>query len=187
VDATRPAPAGDADLRARLAAGDEQALSEVYDLYAPLVHGLARRVTGDQEAARDVTQEVFASLWERPLAFNPERGSLRGWIATLAHRRAVDWVRREARRRRPLPEPEPSAAESGADEPVLARELASQVKEALNTLPAPLRDALELAFYRGLTYREVAVTLGIPEGTAKSRIRSALIQLGHRLRHEGLP
>ncbi|TDD70907.1 sigma-70 family RNA polymerase sigma factor, partial [Actinomadura rubrisoli] len=76
-------------------------------MFAPLVHGLARRVTGDAEAARDVTQEVFAGLWERPLAFDPERGSLRGWLATLAHRRAVDWVRRESRRRRPPSAPHP--------------------------------------------------------------------------------
>ncbi|QXJ19526.1 sigma-70 family RNA polymerase sigma factor [Actinomadura graeca] len=186
MDAPRPAPAGDEDLRARLAAGDEQALGEVYDLYAPLVYGLARRVTGDREAAHDVTQEVFAGLWERPLAFDPGRGSLRGWIATLAHRRSVDWVRREARRRRPLPEPAPAAAEGGADEAVLAGELASRMKESLNALPVPMRDALELAYYRGLTYRQVAAALGIPEGTAKSRIRSGLARLGDRLEREGL-
>ncbi|MFD0691034.1 RNA polymerase sigma factor [Actinomadura fibrosa] len=186
MDASEAAPARDADLRARLAAGDDDALGEIYDMYAPLVHGLARRVTGDAEAARDVTQEVFVGLWERPLAFDPERGSLRGWLATLAHRRAVDWVRREARRRRPPPEDADRTGPGGADEAVLAGELASGVKRSLNALSPPLRDALELAYYRGLTYREVAVALGIPEGTAKSRIRSALAQLGRRLESEGL-
>lgn len=185
MDAPEPAPARDEDLRARLAAGDADALGEIYDMYAPLVHGLARRVAGDTEAARDVTQEVFAGLWEHPLAFDPERGSLRGWLATLAHRRAVDWVRREVRRRRP-PEPETPADPAGADEAVLASELASGVKRSLDALPPPMRDVLELAYYRGLTYREVAVALGIPEGTAKSRIRSALAHLGRRLEREGL-
>ncbi|WP_242909908.1 RNA polymerase sigma factor [Actinomadura terrae] len=173
-------------LRARLAAGDEAALGEIYDAYAVLVHGLARRVTGDHEAARDVTQEVFAGLWERPLAFDPARGSLRGWLATLAHRRAVDWVRREVRRSRPPGEaPEPADA-GGPDEAVLAGELAIGVKRSVNALPPPMRDVLELAYYRGMTYREVAAALDIPEGTAKSRIRGALARVGRLLESEGL-
>lgn len=187
MDVPEPEPARDEMLRDRLAAGDEDALGEVYDLFAPLVHGLARRVTGDAEAARDVTQEVFAGLWERPLAFDPERGSLRGWLATLAHRRAVDWVRRESRRRRPPPAAAvEDVSPNGADERVLASERESGVRRSLNALSPPLREALELAYYRGLTYREVAAELGVPEGTAKSRIRSALAQLGRRLEREGL-
>jgi RNA polymerase sigma-70 factor (ECF subfamily) len=82
-----------------LAAGDEAALGEVYDAYAPLVFGLALRITRSREAAEDVTQEVFAFLWERPLAFDPVKGPLRSWLGTLAHRRAVEVVRREERRR----------------------------------------------------------------------------------------
>ena len=90
----------DADgIRRRLAAGDEEALGEVYDAYAPLVFGLALRVTRSREAAEDVTQEVFAFLWERPLVFDPAKGPLRTWLGTLAHRRAVEVVRREERRR----------------------------------------------------------------------------------------
>ncbi|HZB28853.1 MAG TPA: sigma factor [Streptosporangiaceae bacterium] len=90
----------DADgIRRRLAAGDEAALGEVYDAYAPLVFGLALRITRSREAAEDVTQEVFAFLWERPLAFDPVKGPLRSWLGTLAHRRAVEVVRREERRR----------------------------------------------------------------------------------------
>ncbi|WP_030168486.1 RNA polymerase sigma factor [Spirillospora albida] len=186
MDAPEPEPARDEMLRDRLAAGDEDALGEVYDLFAPLVHGLARRVTGDAEAARDVTQEVFAGLWERPLAFDPARGSLRGWLATLAHRRAVDWVRRESLRRRPPAAAVTDASPNGADERLLASERESGVRRSLDALPPPLREALELAYYRGLTYREVAAALGVPEGTAKSRIRSALAQLGRRLEREGL-
>ncbi|HZP28463.1 MAG TPA: sigma-70 family RNA polymerase sigma factor, partial [Acidimicrobiia bacterium] len=94
--------AGDWELRvrARLAAGDESALTEVYDQYASFVYGLALRVIGDARAAEDVSQDVFVAVWERPEAFDPERGSLRTWLGTLAHRRAVDYVRREEARRR---------------------------------------------------------------------------------------
>jgi RNA polymerase sigma factor (sigma-70 family) len=187
VDSPGPAVARDEELRLRLAAGDENALGEVYDLFSPLVYGLARRVTGDAEAARDVAQEVFVSLWERPLAFDPERGSLRTWLATITHRRSVDWVRKESRHRRPPPVLDMAHGEvAGVEDDVLSSELARTVKRSLHTLPPPLRDALELAYYQGLTYRQVAVALGIPEGTAKSRIRSALLRLGRQLEREGL-
>ncbi|MFB4317111.1 RNA polymerase sigma factor [Actinomadura sp. 21ATH] len=187
MDAPGPALARDRELRARLAAGDEGALGEAYDLYSPLVYGLARRVTGDADAAGDVTQEVFVSLWERPLAFDPERGTLRTWLATLAHRRAVDWVRKESRHRRPPPIVEREGnGRPSIEEHVIEGELASGVRRGLHALPPPLREVLELAYYQGLTYREVAVALGIPEGTAKSRIRSALARLARDLEREGL-
>ncbi len=187
VDSPGPAVARDEELRARLAAGDEEALAEIYDLFAPLVYGLARRVTADAEAAGDVTQEVFVGLWERPLSFDPAKGSLRTWLATLAHRRAVDWVRRESRHRRPPPYLEREGnGHPTVEEVVVEGELAQGVRRGLHALPGPLREVLELAYYRGLTYREVAVTLGIPEGTAKSRIRSALARLASDLEREGL-
>jgi RNA polymerase sigma-70 factor (ECF subfamily) len=187
VDGPGSDAARDGELRARLAAGDEDALAEVYDLFSPLVFGLARRVTGHADAAGDVTQEVFAGLWERPLAFDPARGSLRTWLATLAHRRAVDWVRKESRHRRPPPIAErESDGRPGIEERLLEDELARGVRRGLHELPPPLREVLELAYYQGLTYREVAVALGIPEGTAKSRIRSALARLGRDLEREGL-
>ncbi|MFC5745508.1 RNA polymerase sigma factor [Actinomadura rugatobispora] len=187
MDAPGPAVARDEELRARLAAGDETALAEVYDLFSPLVFGLARRVTADADAAGDVTQEVFVGLWERPLAFDPAKGSLRTWLATLAHRRAVDWVRRESRHRRPPPVTAPDGnGRPGVEEEVLEGELAAGVRRGLQGLPPNLREVLELAYYHGLTYREVAARLGIPEGTAKSRIRSALARLARELESEGL-
>ncbi|XVQ15338.1 RNA polymerase sigma factor [Spirillospora sp. CA-255316] len=187
MDAPGPAVARDEELRARLAAGDETALAEVYDLFSPLVYGLARRVTADADAAGDVTQEVFVGLWERPLAFDPAKGSLRTWLATLAHRRAVDWVRRESRHRRPPPVTvREGNGRPGVEEEVLEEELAAGVRRGLEGLPPNLREVLELAYYSGLTYREVAVRLGIPEGTAKSRIRSALARLARELEREGL-
>ena len=77
-----------------------RALAEIYDQYASFVYGLALRVIGDARAAEDVSQDVFVGLWERPAAFDPDRGSLRTWLGTLTHRRAVDYVRREEARRR---------------------------------------------------------------------------------------
>ena len=88
------------DARERLVANDEAALAEIYDQYASFVYGLALRVIGDARAAEDVSQDVFVGLWERPAAFDPDRGSLRTWLGTLTHRRAVDYVRREEARRR---------------------------------------------------------------------------------------
>src|SRR5262245_33723940 len=87
-------------VRDRLASGDDSALGEVYDQYSSFVYGLAVRVIGDTRAAEDVSQDVFLHLWEHPEAFDPARGGLRTWLGTLAHRRAVDHVRREEARRR---------------------------------------------------------------------------------------
>src|SRR5581483_2243240 len=94
--------AGDWELevRRRLEAGEEQALTDVYEQYSSFVYGLALRVIGDRRAAEDVAQDVFLFVWERPERFDPTRGSLRTWLGTLAHRRAVDYVRREEARRR---------------------------------------------------------------------------------------
>ncbi|RAY17310.1 RNA polymerase subunit sigma-24 [Actinomadura craniellae] len=186
MDVPDSTAARDGRLRHRLVLGDETALEDAYDLFAPVVHGVAVRVTGDPEGARDVTQEVFVALWERPHAFDPGRGSLRGFLATIAHRRAVDWVRREVRVRRTVP-PDDGRPVNGVEDGVLAGELARAVRHRLAALPPVLRDVLEMAYYRGHTYREVAAILGIPEGTAKSRIRSALARLGRELEREGLP
>jgi RNA polymerase sigma factor (sigma-70 family) len=169
-----------------MAAGDESALAEVYDRYASIVYGLAVRVTADEQGARDVTQEVFVSLWERPLAFDPARGTLRVWLSMLAHRRAVDWVRKESRWRRPPERVWNDDVSPPVEDGILAGELTLSVKRAVGDLPPPLREVIELAFYRGHTYREVATELGIPEGTAKSRIRSALLRVGRDLEQAGV-
>lgn len=178
----------DADgIRRRLAAGDETALGEVYDVYAPLVFGLALRITRSREAAEDVTQEVFAFLWERPLAFDPVKGPLRTWLGTLAHRRAVEVVRREERRRAlstTWASYEPVAPD--IEEEVAAAEVNGRVRHAVAVLPGGLREAVELAYFRGRTYRQVAVELGLAEGTAKSRIRLALRRIADTLAEEGI-
>jgi RNA polymerase sigma-70 factor (ECF subfamily) len=183
------APA-DADLHCRVVAGDDHALAEVYERFGAFVYALARRVTGDADAARDIVQEVFVHFWERPLSYDPERAGLRTWFATLAHRRSVDWVRREERRRR-LPAAQAALSLAADTQPTAAEQYeaactAARVRQIVADLPDLLRQPVELAFYGGLTYREVAVELRIPEGTAKSRMRSALQQLRRILAAEGL-
>jgi RNA polymerase sigma factor (sigma-70 family) len=169
----------DGEIHRRIVYGDEDALAEVYDSYARLVYSVALRVIRDHSAAEDVTQEVFVALWDRPLSFDPERGSLRGWLGMLAHRRAVDRVRTEQRHRNMANDPrlaEPALADDPA-ESVLEAATAEQVRAALAALPDRTREPLELAYLHGQSYRQVAVTLGIPEGTAKSRLRLGLRQL----------
>jgi RNA polymerase sigma-70 factor (ECF subfamily) len=178
--------AADRHLVARLAAGDPDALAEVYRQFSGLVFGLARRVLKEQSLAEDVTQEVFVFLWQHPERFDPSRGTLRTWLALLAHRRSVDRLRSEVRRSQAEARAEidaataPVAAE--ADDVVTAAWLSGRVQEALSKLPAEQRDAVVLAYFGGRTYRQVATELAIPEGTAKSRLRLALGRLDELLR-----
>jgi RNA polymerase sigma-70 factor, ECF subfamily len=181
--------AGDWELsvRKRMASGDESALTEVYDQYASFVYGLALRVIGDPRAAEDVSQDVFVAVWERPDAFDPERGSLRTWLGTLAHRRAVDYVRREeARRRRTERDASRRASVPDVEEIAVALVTAERVREALDLLPDEQRRAIQLAYFGGKTYRQVAEVLGIPEGTAKSRLRLGLRRIADALEAQGL-
>lgn len=178
----------DVELRARLVAGDEGALSTLYDDYGSFVFGLALRVTGDRRAAEDVVQEVFVRVWERPALFDPERGSMRSWLGTLAHRRAVDHVRREeATRRRARREAETSwSAPVDIEDIATSLALADRVRSAVDGLPADQQVAVRLAYFGARTYRQVACELGIPEGTAKSRLRLGLRRLAEVLEPEGL-
>ncbi|HEX2737960.1 MAG TPA: sigma-70 family RNA polymerase sigma factor [Acidimicrobiia bacterium] len=174
-------------VRDRMVGGDDAALTDVYDQYSSFVYGLAARVIGDHRAAEDVTQDVFVSIWERPETFDPSRGSLRTWLGTLAHRRAVDYVRREeARRRRSQREAARSVSAPDVDEMAMALVTAEKVREALEVLPPEQRDAIQLAYFGGKTYREVGLALEIPEGTAKSRLRLGLRRIADVLQSEGV-
>lgn len=178
----------DAALVARIIAGDDRALAAVYELHADLVYGLARRVTRDEQLARDVTQDVFAHLWELPNRVDLRRGSLRAYLAVIAHRRAVDEVRRTQRRSRIEATAGVAANEEGP-EPGVVDELTrnwrnERLAAALKRLPGEQRAAIELAYYDGLTYQQVARVLGIPEGTAKSRLRLAMARLRTELGDE---
>jgi len=174
-------------LHQRVVSGDEAALAELYDLLSPLVFGLCVRVTRDRAIAEDITQEVFLTYWERPLGFDPDRGTLRAWLATLAHRRSVDHVRAEERRKASLLGPRLfERAPEPPEEGILAADEALRVKKALQSLPPGQREALELAYYGGITYRQVAERLGLPEGTVKTRIRQGLRHLAEMLAEEGV-
>lgn len=174
--------AGDAVLLARLAAGDERALGMVYDQHVDMVYGLARRVTRDDHLAREITQEVFTYLWSQPQRVDLERGSLRAFLGVVTHHRAVDEVRRVARRttaesRAHNGEVIDDGHESAVLEAATQDWRRQRLSAMLDQLPADQRAALELAYFDGRTYREVASILGIPEGTAKSRMRLALARL----------
>ncbi len=179
--------AWETDVRDRLLARDPAALTEVYDQFGSYVFGLAARVIGDRRAAEDVAQDVFLSMWERPEVFEPERGRLRTFVGTLAHRRAIDYVRREeARRRRAARDAASAVSLPDVDEMAIAIVTAEHVRAELERLPADQREAIELAYFGGRTYRQVAEELGIPEGTAKSRMRLGLRRVADALAAQGM-
>jgi RNA polymerase sigma factor (sigma-70 family) len=175
---------GDIRIRQRLAAGDDGALRHAYDQCSAMVHRLALRVTRNRDAAEDITQDVFVHLWEHPYAFDPSRGSLRTWLALLAHRRAVDWVRAQERQRRLLDRVRCTEPPTLIIDLIIAEETGMQVRQAVADLPQRLREAVELAYYRGRTYQQAAAELGLPEGTLKSRIRSGLRHIAATLAEE---
>lgn len=173
----------DCVLLARLAAGDDDALAEVYDRYAPLVFGIAKRVVANRAVAEDVVQEVFTSLWRNPDRFDPRRGSLRAYLGVQAHRRAVDAVRSDTRRRAreeqcDLMQPRAEPCSSDRMDAVAVAEV---VRQAIARLPDGQRQAVELAYWSGRPQREVADVLGVPEGTVKSRMRLAQAKLAEWL------
>jgi RNA polymerase sigma factor (sigma-70 family) len=181
----------DVQLHERLVAGDEAALAEAYNEFSTLVHTLAARITSDHDAAQDVTQEVFVHLWERPDAYDPQRGALRTWLCLLARRRALDLSRRRQARARyqstaATAELATHRGHADVDEALTWETEAKAVREAVRALPDAQREAVLLAYFEGHTYREVARELRIPEGTAKSRLRVALANVADRLADEGI-
>jgi RNA polymerase sigma-70 factor (ECF subfamily) len=174
-------------VRARLVTRDDTALCDLYDQFGSFVYGLAARVIGDRRAAEDVTQDVFLYVWEHPEAFEPERGRLRTFLGTIAHRRAVDHVRREeARRRRGERDAALQVSVPDVDEMAMALVAAERVRAEVERLPGEQREAIELAYFGGRTYRQVAEELGIPEGTAKSRLRLGLRRIADALEANGI-
>lgn len=162
---------------ALVARSDEQAFAELYRRFGRLAYGLAFRILRDDALAQDAVQEAFLGVWRAAGRFTAERAKPSTWLLTLVHRRAVDLVRREQRRRtEPLqPETEQAGAEA-ADEAELATQRET-IREALRQLPAEQREAIELAYYGGYTQSELAERLGQPLGTIKSRMFTGLSRL----------
>ncbi|MDP9387968.1 MAG: sigma-70 family RNA polymerase sigma factor [Actinomycetota bacterium] len=162
----------------------EDALAEAYRRHAGAVFALARRVLSDLATAEEVVQEVFLRLWNQPDKFDPDRGSLRSYLLAQTHGRAVDLLRSETSRRRREEREARQTAEAGYDveHEVWDLTVADRVKEVVAVLPAAERRAIELAYFGGHTYREVATLLGEPEGTVKSRIRAGLKRMRSALR-----
>jgi RNA polymerase sigma factor (sigma-70 family) len=177
----------DENLRKRLTCGDASALAEAYDAHGPAVYGVAYRVLADPHIAEDVAHDVFLSLWESPGDYNPRRGRLRPWLCALARSRAIDRVRQAEAERRRLPVMAPNLSDTEDVAAAIERDaLVKAVRNAIDDLPESQRAGIHLAYYRGLSYRQVAARLGIAEGTAKSRMRAALRQLADRLDAEDL-
>jgi RNA polymerase sigma factor (sigma-70 family) len=176
----------DEALLALVSRSDEQALAELYDRYGRAAYGLALRILRDSALAEDAVQEGFMAVWRSSGSFLAERAKASTWILTLVHRRAVDLVRREERRRgEPLESVEPAAGEATDEEADLrARRLV--VQAALRKLPDEQREALELAYYGGFTQSELAERLGQPLGTIKSRMFTGLRRLRDLLADSGL-
>jgi RNA polymerase sigma-70 factor (ECF subfamily) len=171
--------ASDSALVLSLARFQQEALGEVYRRHAGAVFGLSKRVLGEQAKAEEVVQEVFLRLWNQPDRFDPARGTLRSFLLAQAHSRSVDILRSDTSRRRREERDARQLAEGDydLDRAVWDMALAEHVRSAMQRLHPTERISVELAYFGGRTYREVAAELGEPEGTVKSRIRSGLKRL----------
>ena len=182
------ANASDANLVLAIARFDDGALAEIYRRHAGSVFALAKRILREQLVAEEVVQEVFLRLWNQPDRFDVERGSLRSYLLSIAHGRSIDLLRADGARRSREEREARATAESGYDveREVWDLSLAAHVREAMSTLPGDERQAIELAYFGGHTYREVASLLEEPEGTIKSRIRAGLKRMHSSLGVTGI-
>jgi len=180
--------ASDAALVVAIGRWREDALAEVYRRHAGASYALARRLLNDKELAEEILQEVFLRLWNTPERFDSERGSLRAYLLAQTHGRAVDLLRSETARRRREERDAREAPAFGDDieRQVIDLTVSETVKEVVAGLPTDERQAIELAYFGGHTYRQVAVMLETPEGTVKSRIRSGLRRLRTDLADAGV-
>ena len=179
-------PARDHAWAERLTAGDEQALREAYREFAPAVFGLAIRVVANEPIAEEVVQDVFVRLWERPESFDPTRGPLRAYLLAMTHSRAVERVRSEdsLRRRHEFAHRE-AHTEAPVENPehlLVDKDVSAAIRTALAALPQSQRVPIEMAYFEGMSYRQVAVALEEPEGTVKYRIRCGMQKLRTALR-----
>ena len=180
--------ASDAALVVSIGRYQQAALAEAYRRHAGAAFGLAKRLLSDHSRAEEVVQEIFVRLWNEPNRFDPERGTLRSFLLADTHGRSVDLIRSDVARRNREEKEARQQADGGYD---LAHEvwdiaLAGHVREAMEKLQQGEREAIELAYFGGLTYKEAAERLGEPEGPVKSRIRSGLKKLRVELVQAGV-
>jgi RNA polymerase sigma-70 factor, ECF subfamily len=182
-----PLGAAEADINVvqRLAAGDRDAVAELYDRHAARVMGLALRIVRNTSDAEDVVQEVFSQAWRTAPNYQPARGTVAGWLLMMARTRAIDRLRSRQSRRDAIDGPELDglpADVAPVSEQLIASQQAARVREAMMTLPVEQRTALELAYFEGLTQTEIAERTQTPLGTVKTRIRTALASLRRSVR-----
>lgn len=171
----------DSALIEKMMIGDESALSTIYDRYSPMLFGMLTRILQDRHAAEEVLQDLFLQLWRNAGQFDASRGSLPAWLMVIARNRAISRLR-GARSREVMEENEGDyantfASDQNIEDEASRAELARNMNAALGTLPVEQRQALELAYFEGMTQSEIAARTGCPLGTVKTRVRSALQSL----------
>jgi RNA polymerase sigma-70 factor (ECF subfamily) len=179
----------DSALIERMMAGDEQALSAIYDRYSGMLFGMLTRILQDRQAAEEVLQDLFMQLWRNAGQFEASRGSLPAWLMVIGRNRAISRLR-GGRFREVLEEKEGDyastfASDQNIEDDAARTELAKNVAAALATLPDDQRHALELAYFEGMTQSEIAAKTGCPLGTVKTRVRTAMQSL-RQILDEGL-
>jgi RNA polymerase sigma-70 factor (ECF subfamily) len=182
----------DSALVAQAAAGDERALGELYDRYGGMAFSLACAIVGEHADAEEVVADAYAQVWRSASGFDPSRGSVAAWLATIVRTRALDLVRSRKRRARVLEEaamvtdegetlvlaPTPESPDRGAE----LTDVSTIVRRSLAELPPPQRRVIELAYFGGLSQSEIAAQLSEPLGTVKTRMRAGMDKLRQALR-----
>lgn len=174
----------------RAAAGDHTGLAELYDATSHLVFGLALRILGDRNEAEDAVVEVYAQVWRHAHTYDPGRGTLCSWLLTLTRSRAIDMLRSRKRERATHPiesAGEVEAATPNPEDVTADAERHRFVRRALADLSADQREAIDLAYFSGLSHTEIAMQLGQPLGTIKTRIRLGMMRLRELLEHLSAP
>jgi RNA polymerase sigma-70 factor, ECF subfamily len=178
---TEPPPStDDASLARRLRSGDREALGELYDRHASVALAVALRIVGDREQAEDLVHDAFVIVWQKIARFDPSRGSLRAWLLTILRNRGIDRLR-AARPSVEIDEADLPGGPNPTWEEAIRRLSAAEVRSALDSLPPEQRNAIELAYFNGRTYREIAQITGVPQGTVNGRMRLALSKLREAL------